>query len=1378
MAARAYQLEMLEESLKRNIIVAMDTGSGKTQVAVMRIRKEIERSDKLVWFLAPMVELAHQQFEVIASQIPEVQAKLIAGASNIDSWKMKADVWDAVLTNVRIVVSTYQILFDAVVSHGFVKMERLGLVVIDEAHYCAGNNSVARFMREGYARAKAEGRPVPHILGLTASPVVGSDISSLDVLERTLDAVCKTPTRNRSELMSRVNRPDMIAYSYSHFPPPEYDELDTPILSSLSCAFKQLDISKDPKILRMRQAVAKSGSGLEDLKDAIMKHDTPCQNQMKSFYNRARETFACLGPWAAEYYSHKAIDLLSRQCEDTALQTEDKTYLSNALAEVQSIPLSLTPTCLSQKTQALVEILESYEGNPIGIVFVRERSTAVVLAHTLSNLPCLASRYRVGSMVGTSGQRSFLDLNHKKADAESLKHFRTGKINLLIATNVLEEGIDVPMCNLVICFEKPMNLKSFIQRRGRARMSDSKLYLLVESESDTTLEEWQNLEREMKQKYEDEMREIAEFEKYEDTETDDYPVLRNPDTGAQLTIQDAKIHLDHFCNTMSTRKYVNWLALYTLHDLDGNLIESHQPGLRKAVIHLPIVLAPELRRAESLRAWTSESIACKDAAFQAYKQLYDAGLINSNLLPKRETDLLPDVPQRDGIVFLREQFNPWPLIAQAWRNGAKLSRRKLTISHQDKQAQFELVLPVPIPYMKKFVVHWDSQSYFEVEMSPDVIDAEAADTSRESQKDHSLTLLAMAYGHRFPIHYDKQYPIRLVSLDQDISPDDIGALEISLETARDPNSNIDLVRHMVESKQPYWFQSQCLSKKPKASTVKRVFWGFDTAPEDGPYLVVTPLPKKAGYFQQQEHYPESCPHTCPAVLPLERVRADRIPSVFTKIGMLIPAIMQALENHLIATDLLESSQLQTLGITDLSLVVMALLCPGAKSWTDYERIEFLGDSILKFCTSIYLCAEHTYYTEGYLSASREKILSNSRLYRATLALGLDKYIISKAFTRHKWRPTYVEDLIEEPPSDSETRSMSTKTLADVVEALIGACYIEGGIPKALKCLSLFIPEAKWTSIPAYQQTLYEAAPSDETLPLTLQGLEELIGYTFTKKSLVIEAMTHPSYSAPGTRASYDRLEFLGDSILDYLVVRKIFSVKKPKELENFELHLVRTALVNADILGFLIMEWCKEEVSVDVEVTQRYKKQNIVKLVESKARIPLSSFMRHSSPDLGAALKNTWQRHEEMREQLLDELLVSAQKVQSDLFEALLGAVWIDSGGSIPACEAFIERSGLFGLMRRLLEDEVHIMHPKEELNHYVFSKCEYNVFEVVKEGEGDEEGTTDITWGCEITSGGEVVARFPGGGFSKEDARVKAAQIGGNGRRIWDALGSRNGSL
>jgi hypothetical protein len=49
----------------------------------------------------------------------------------VDAWSNKPGVWDAVLLNIRIVVSTYQILLDAA-SHGLVPLSALALIVIDE----------------------------------------------------------------------------------------------------------------------------------------------------------------------------------------------------------------------------------------------------------------------------------------------------------------------------------------------------------------------------------------------------------------------------------------------------------------------------------------------------------------------------------------------------------------------------------------------------------------------------------------------------------------------------------------------------------------------------------------------------------------------------------------------------------------------------------------------------------------------------------------------------------------------------------------------------------------------------------------------------------------------------------------------------------------------------------------------------------------------------------------------------------------------------------------------------------------------------------------------------------------------------------------------
>lgn len=82
-----------------------------------------------VWFLAPTVALCLQQYEVLRSQIPAVQAKVLRGADGVDHWS--GQVWDSILQNVRIVVSTYQILLQVLI-HAFVRLDSLALIVFDE----------------------------------------------------------------------------------------------------------------------------------------------------------------------------------------------------------------------------------------------------------------------------------------------------------------------------------------------------------------------------------------------------------------------------------------------------------------------------------------------------------------------------------------------------------------------------------------------------------------------------------------------------------------------------------------------------------------------------------------------------------------------------------------------------------------------------------------------------------------------------------------------------------------------------------------------------------------------------------------------------------------------------------------------------------------------------------------------------------------------------------------------------------------------------------------------------------------------------------------------------------------------------------------------
>ena len=55
-----------------------------------------------------------------------------------------------------------------------------------------------------------------------------------------------------------------------------------------------------------------------------------------------------------------------------------------------------------------------------------------------------------------------------KQDTE-IKNFRDGDCNVIVATSVLLEGVDIPRCNFAINYGMPGNEITFVQARGRVR---------------------------------------------------------------------------------------------------------------------------------------------------------------------------------------------------------------------------------------------------------------------------------------------------------------------------------------------------------------------------------------------------------------------------------------------------------------------------------------------------------------------------------------------------------------------------------------------------------------------------------------------------------------------------------------------------------------------------------------------------------------------------------------------------------------------------------------------------------------------------------------------------------------------------------------------
>lgn len=112
----------------------------------------------------------------------------------------------------------------------------------------------------------------------------------------------------------------------------------------------------------------------------------------------------------------------------------------------------------------------------LAIVFVRRRFTACVLSKLINTLASGGEEYAHLKADYVTGHGSGMDV---KKQNEILDKFRSRKINVLVGTNVVEEGVDIPKCNLVVMFDFPQNFRAFVQSRGRGRAKGAKYVMLV-----------------------------------------------------------------------------------------------------------------------------------------------------------------------------------------------------------------------------------------------------------------------------------------------------------------------------------------------------------------------------------------------------------------------------------------------------------------------------------------------------------------------------------------------------------------------------------------------------------------------------------------------------------------------------------------------------------------------------------------------------------------------------------------------------------------------------------------------------------------------------------------------------------------------------------
>lgn len=128
-----------------------------------------------------------------------------------------------------------------------------------------------------------------------------------------------------------------------------------------------------------------------------------------------------------------------------------------------------------------------------GLIFVKRRYSAKILCHIIrrfmNSYPDM--NIQVDFMTGhnTKIPDSIETILAKKCNDRVLDKFKRDEVNLIVTTSVLEEGIDLQECNLVIAFDRPEHYRQYVQTKGRARMANSEYVIMVPMGSQLQLQQ-------------------------------------------------------------------------------------------------------------------------------------------------------------------------------------------------------------------------------------------------------------------------------------------------------------------------------------------------------------------------------------------------------------------------------------------------------------------------------------------------------------------------------------------------------------------------------------------------------------------------------------------------------------------------------------------------------------------------------------------------------------------------------------------------------------------------------------------------------------------------------------------------------------------------
>ncbi|CAL5068828.1 unnamed protein product [Urochloa decumbens] len=1386
--ARKYQLDLCKRAVEENIIVYLGTGCGKTHIAVLLmyelghlIRKP---SSEVCVFLAPTIPLVRQQAIVIADSTNFKVQRYYGSGKNLRDHQ----AWEKEMAEYEVLVMTPQIFLHNL-RHCFIKMDSVALLVFDECHHAQApkRHPYAQIMKEFYNNVD---KP-PRVFGMTASPIIGKGGSNklnytkcINSLEELLNAkVCSV---DNVVLESVVASPEIEVYLYG---PVGHSNLT-------STYSKGLDGYKLQSECMLRESLCNFKESQKKLKSLWRLHENLifCLQEIGPFgaLQAARTFLSSSGgnldrngvdindnqASFVQHYLNKAISLLSCDILDSA--------------DADSVDLeTLEEPFFSKKFAVLIDVLSRYrlEENMKCIVFVKRIIVARVVTHILQNLRCL-DFWKCEFLVGCHSGLKNMSRNKMGSIIEK---FSSGEVNLLVATSVGEEGLDIQTCCLVVRFDLPETVSSFIQSRGRARMSKSKYVFLLERGN-------QSQEKLVGDYITGES--IMDKEINSRTSNDIFDCLEENiyrvNTGASISTACSVSLLHRYCDNLPRDMFfIPSPAFFYVDDVEG--------------IVCRLILPPNAAfRQVNGQPCPSKDEAKRDACLKACIRLHELGALTEYLLPgqgskktkvsttdisesnKAEDEsfreelhgmLIPAVlrPSRyklDSVLnlhFYYIEFIPKPadrryqmfglfVIDALPKEAEKLDVELHLARARIVKSGIKSLGTITFNQEEMMLAHNFQEMCLKVLLDRSEFTSSYVMLGNDAalQMDSTFYLLLPIkqkfYGDKFMIDWPsvkRCLSSPVFQNPKDLPLNDSYLPNESLKLLNGTYSKADVIGSLVFTphNKLFFFVDVILDEKngesefnggTYAERFKEKFEIKLSHPEQ-PLLKAKQLfnlrnllhnrqlecTEESEGREMMEHFVELPPELCS--LKISGFSKDMGSSL-----SLLPSLMCRLENLLVAVELKdvmlscfpEASQISASGILE------ALTTERCLERISLERFEVLGDAFLKYVVGRHNFISYEGLDEGQLTRRRSDIVNNSNLYELSIRRNLQVYIRDQQFEPTQFfalgRPCKVvcnpdtEASLHPKNIDPDKREncnvrctkshhwLHRKTIADVVESLLGAFIVESGFKAAFAFLNWMGIKVDFKDSALYRVLDTSSANLSLMDCINISELEELIGYKFKHKGLLLQAFVHPSFNKH-SGGCYQRMEFLGDAVLEYLMTSYLYSAYP--DLKPGQITDLKSLAVNNNSFAYVAVK----------KSMHKYLIKDSKYLTAAVNKFENYINLSNSEKDLSEE--------------------PACPKVLGDIVESCVGAVLLDSGFNL---------NHVWKLMLMLLKpvlsfSDMHI-NPMRELREL----CQCNDFDLVLPKPVKADGEFHVK--VEVNVNGKMISCTAANRNSK-DARKLAAQ-------------------